>query len=81
MEPLYACLEFLVSFNLLQESQHWILIFFCFGHALIQGTSRPAHYHVLIDEIGFAVDELQQFIHNLSYVYARNASKQSQSVN
>ncbi|KAF3334610.1 protein argonaute 16-like protein [Carex littledalei] len=44
--------------------------FYMCAHNGIIGTSRPAHYHVLIDEIGFAVDELQQFIHNLSYVYA-----------
>ncbi|XP_078160692.1 protein argonaute 16-like, partial [Carex rostrata] len=46
--------------------------FYMCAHNGIIGTSRPAHYHVLIDEIGFAVDELQQFIHNLSYVYQRS---------
>lgn len=41
----------------------------CTQHFL-QDTSRPAHYNVLMDEIGFAVDDLPQFIHSLSYVYA-----------
>ncbi|KAI3989961.1 hypothetical protein MKX01_003664 [Papaver californicum] len=27
-----------------------------------------AHYHVLLDEIGFSADELQELVHNLSYV-------------
>lgn len=33
-----------------------------------QGTSRPTHYHVLLDEIGFSPDELQELVHSLSYV-------------
>ncbi|GKB56190.1 reverse transcriptase domain-containing protein [Tanacetum coccineum] len=32
------------------------------------GTSRPAHYHVLLDEIGFSPDALQNLILSLSYV-------------
>lgn len=35
-----------------------------------QGTSRPVHYHVLLDEIGFSADGLQNLINSLSYVYA-----------
>ncbi|KAH7852269.1 hypothetical protein Vadar_022628 [Vaccinium darrowii] len=38
------------------------------------GTSRPTHYHVLIDEIGFPPDNLQNLIHSLSYVYQRSTS-------
>ncbi|KAI5683232.1 hypothetical protein M9H77_04460 [Catharanthus roseus] len=38
------------------------------------GTVRPAHYHVLIDEIGFSPDDLQNFIHLLSYVYQRSTA-------
>jgi len=34
----------------------------------IQGTSRPTHYHVLLDEIGFSADDLQELVHSLSYV-------------
>ncbi|XP_045802087.1 mitochondrial inner membrane protein OXA1-like [Trifolium pratense] len=34
-----------------------------------QGTSRPTHYHVLLDEIGFSPDDLQELVHSVSYVY------------
>lgn len=33
-----------------------------------QGTTRPTHYHVLLDEIGFTADDLQELVHSLSYV-------------
>ncbi|KAL8474253.1 hypothetical protein ACS0TY_030902 [Phlomoides rotata] len=48
--------------------------FFMCSHAGIIGTSRPAHYHVLLDEIGFSPDELQNLIHSLSYVYQRSTT-------
>lgn len=35
--------------------------FFLVSHAGIQGTSRPAHYHVLWDDNAVAADELQNF--------------------
>ncbi|KDO66358.1 hypothetical protein CISIN_1g0024492mg, partial [Citrus sinensis] len=38
------------------------------------GTSRPTHYHVLFDEIGFSSDELQELVHSLSYVYQRSTT-------
>ncbi|GJY98740.1 argonaute 4A-like protein, partial [Tanacetum coccineum] len=38
------------------------------------GTTRPTHYHVLLDQIGFSTDELQEFVHSLSYVYQRSTS-------
>ncbi|XP_062009364.1 protein argonaute 4A-like [Rosa rugosa] len=38
------------------------------------GTSRPAHYHVLLDEIGFSANELQNLIHSLSYVYHQRST-------
>ncbi|CAH1444767.1 unnamed protein product [Lactuca virosa] len=41
------------------------------------GTSRPAHYHVLLDEIGFSPDHLQNLIFSLSYVYQRSSSATS----
>jgi hypothetical protein len=33
-----------------------------------QGTTRPTHYHVLHDELGFSADDLQELVHSLSYV-------------
>ncbi|KAF1897375.1 hypothetical protein Lal_00035079 [Lupinus albus] len=45
--------------------------FYLNSHAGIQGTSRPAHYHVLYDENNFTADELQSLTNNLCYTYAR----------
>ncbi|KAK9697061.1 hypothetical protein RND81_08G012500 [Saponaria officinalis] len=45
--------------------------FYLCSHAGIQGTSRPAHYHVLWDENNFTADELQSLTNNLCYTYAR----------
>ncbi|KAL2474238.1 Protein argonaute 6 [Abeliophyllum distichum] len=42
-----------------------------------EGTSRPAHYHVLLDEIGFSPDDLQNLIHSLSYVNQRSTTASS----
>ncbi|KAL8246612.1 hypothetical protein R6Q59_007828 [Mikania micrantha] len=38
------------------------------------GTTRPTHYHVLLDQIGFSADQLQELVHSLSYVYQRSTS-------
>ncbi|KAJ0238931.1 Protein argonaute 5 [Hirschfeldia incana] len=45
--------------------------FYLNSHAGIQGTSRPAHYHVLVDENGFTADALQMLTNNLCYTFAR----------
>ncbi|KAG0548150.1 hypothetical protein BDA96_01G141900 [Sorghum bicolor] len=45
--------------------------FYLCSHSGIQGTSRPAHYHVLMDENGFSADALQTLTYNLCYTYAR----------
>nr|CAB3498889.1 unnamed protein product [Digitaria exilis] len=45
--------------------------FYLCSHSGIKGTSRPAHYHVLIDENGFTADALQTLTYNLCYTYAR----------
>ncbi|CAI9783586.1 unnamed protein product [Fraxinus pennsylvanica] len=42
-----------------------------------RGTSRPAHYHVLLDEIGFSPDDLQNLIHSLAYVNQRSTNASS----
>lgn len=36
---------------------------------ILQGTSRPAHYHVLWDENNFSADSLQSLTNNLCYTY------------
>ncbi|KAJ7976492.1 Argonaute family protein [Quillaja saponaria] len=48
--------------------------FYKCAHAAPIGTLRPVHYHVLLDEIGFPVYELQELVHSLSYVYQRGHS-------
>lgn len=45
--------------------------FYLCSHAGIQGTSRPAHYHVLWDENNFSADHLQSLTNDLCYTYAR----------
>ncbi|KAL3518467.1 hypothetical protein ACH5RR_021056 [Cinchona calisaya] len=45
--------------------------FYLCSHAGIQGTSRPAHYHVLYDENRFTADALQMLTNSLCYTYAR----------
>ncbi|KAF5196993.1 argonaute [Thalictrum thalictroides] len=45
--------------------------FYLCSHAGIQGTSRPAHYHVLWDENNFTADGIQSLTYNLCYTYAR----------
>ncbi|PPD67966.1 hypothetical protein GOBAR_DD35158 [Gossypium barbadense] len=41
---------------------------------VIEGTTRPTHYHVLLDQIGFSADDLQELVHSLSYVYQRSTT-------
>ncbi|XP_041996009.1 protein argonaute 16-like [Salvia splendens] len=48
--------------------------FYMCAQAGLIGTSRPAHYHVLLDDIGFSPDQLQNLIHSLSYVYQRSTT-------
>ena len=48
--------------------------FYLCAHAGMIGTTRPTHYHVLYDEIGFSADDLQELVHSLSYVYQRSTT-------
>ncbi|KAJ3669410.1 hypothetical protein LUZ60_011360 [Juncus effusus] len=48
--------------------------FFMCSHNGMIGTSRPTHYHVLLDENKFSPDDLQQLVHSLSYVYQRSTT-------
>ncbi|KAK5809212.1 Piwi domain-containing protein [Linnemannia elongata] len=45
--------------------------FYLQSHAGILGTSRPAHYHVLLDENRFTSDALQDLTYKLCHLYAR----------
>ncbi|EFJ10806.1 hypothetical protein SELMODRAFT_235430 [Selaginella moellendorffii] len=45
--------------------------FYLCSHRGLQGTSRPTHYHVLLDQNGFRADQLQTLVNSLCYTYAR----------
>jgi len=45
--------------------------FFLQAHGGLQGTTRPTHYYVVHDEIGFKADELQLLTNAVSYMFAR----------
>ncbi|KAH6808549.1 hypothetical protein C2S51_000305 [Perilla frutescens var. frutescens] len=46
--------------------------FYMCAHSARIGTSRSTHYQVLLDEIGFSSDDLQELIHSLSYIFQRS---------
>ncbi|KAH0703191.1 hypothetical protein KY285_017469 [Solanum tuberosum] len=48
--------------------------FYICAHAARVGTSRPIHYFVLLDEIGFSSDSVQELVHCLCYVSQRCTS-------
>ena len=41
------------------------------AHGGLQGTTRPTHYYVVHDEIGFTSDQLQTLTNDVSYMFAR----------
>ena len=43
--------------------------FYLGTHAGMIGITRQTHYHVLLDQAGFQADDLQEFVHSLSYMY------------
>ncbi len=45
--------------------------FYLLSHAGLQGTSRPTHYQVLVDENRFTADGLQELTYRMCYTYAR----------
>mmetsp|Transcript_21613 Transcript_21613/g.54401 ORF Transcript_21613/g.54401 Transcript_21613/m.54401 type:complete len:1025 (-) Transcript_21613:108-3182(-) len=44
--------------------------FYINSHKGLQGTCRPAHYHVLLDENRFTADKLQQMTFELCHLYS-----------
>ncbi|CAL9129110.1 unnamed protein product, partial [Musa textilis] len=51
--------------------------FYMCAHAGMIGTSRPIHYNVLLDEIGFSSDDLQKLVLALSYVWISHDAAES----
>jgi len=61
------------------EARNWD--FFLQSHAVIQGTARPAHYYIVLDEIfrpgkpaamiHHTADEIEELMHNLCYLFGR----------
>ncbi|KHF98480.1 Protein argonaute 4 -like protein [Gossypium arboreum] len=45
--------------------------FYLGTHAGMIGITRQTHYHVLLDQAGFLADDLEEFVHSLSYMYQR----------
>lgn len=45
--------------------------FYLQAHQGLQGTARPAHYVVIKDDISFEADQMEQFTHNLCYLFNR----------
>jgi len=48
--------------------------FYLCSHVAIQGTARPVHYNVLVDEVGMKPDDLQRMIYQQCYQYARSTT-------
>ncbi|EFJ46881.1 Argonaute-like protein [Volvox carteri f. nagariensis] len=48
--------------------------FYLNSHAGLQGTNKPAHYHVLVDEIGFGADGIQLLTYWMCYLFQRATS-------
>lgn len=47
--------------------------FYLCSHYGVQGTSRPARYHVLLDECKFTADEIQNITFGMCHTYGRCA--------
>ncbi|CAI2348079.1 unnamed protein product [Caenorhabditis sp. 36 PRJEB53466] len=45
--------------------------FYLCSHYGVQGTSRPARYHVLLDECKFTADEIQSITYGMCHTYGR----------
>jgi len=45
--------------------------FYLVSHAGIQGTSRPVHYHVIVDENGYTADGMQKMCFDMAHTFCR----------
>jgi len=45
--------------------------FFLQAHGGLQGTTRPTHYYLVHDDIGFRADEIQVLTNSVSYLFSR----------
>ncbi|PPR83082.1 hypothetical protein GOBAR_AA37630 [Gossypium barbadense] len=50
------------------------MIFYLGTHAGMIGITRQTDYHVLLDQARFLADDLQDFVHSLSYMYQRSTT-------
>ncbi|KAG8503549.1 hypothetical protein CXB51_001493 [Gossypium anomalum] len=48
--------------------------FYLGTHAGMIGITRQTHYHVLLDQARFSADDLQEFVHSLSYMYQKSTT-------
>ncbi|KKZ62495.1 hypothetical protein EMCG_03108 [[Emmonsia] crescens] len=51
--------------------------FFLWSHIALQGTSRPVHYHVLVDEMNHGPKDLPNMIYEHCYQYMRSTTSVS----
>ena len=48
--------------------------FYLNSHSAIQGTARPTHYHVLVDDAKMSANDLQNMIYEQCYQYIRSTT-------
>ncbi|PPR97743.1 hypothetical protein GOBAR_AA22927 [Gossypium barbadense] len=48
--------------------------FYLGTYAGMIGITRQTYHHVLLDQAGFSTDDLQEFVHSLSYMYQRSTT-------
>ncbi|KAG8496588.1 hypothetical protein CXB51_007756 [Gossypium anomalum] len=48
--------------------------FYLGTHAGMIEITRQTHYHVLLDQARFSANDLQEFVHSLSYMYQRSTT-------
>lgn len=51
--------------------------FLLYAHTALQGTARPVHYKVVLDEIGHQPEELENMIYEHNYQYLRSTTSVS----